>query len=90
MNLYLMFILFFGTRPGKTRESILHGVRCPYCEQVGQLNAFVQPRFIHIFWIPVYRLSATAFVQCGHCKKGFEGDECSPEMQEALENLKKE
>lgn len=90
MNPYLMFILFFGTRPGKTRESVLHGVPCPYCGQVGQLNAVVQPRFVHIFWIPVYRLSHAAFIQCGHCKKAYEGNECSAEMQKALETLKNE
>jgi len=88
MKLYLMFILFFGTRPGKTKEAKLAGVPCPYCENVGTLNAWVQARFIHLFWIPVYRLSSNALVRCEHCKKAYEGDECTPGMKEALEKLK--
>ena len=88
MKLYLMFILFFGTRPGKAKEAKLAGVPCPYCENVGTLNAWVQARFIHLFWIPVYRLSSNAFVRCEHCKKAYEGNECTPGMKEALEKLK--
>jgi glutaredoxin len=88
MTHFLMFILFFGTRPGKTIEAPLPGVPCPYCEKVGQLNATVQARFIHLFWIPVYRLSSTAYVSCEHCKKAYDAAECTPEMQTALERLK--
>lgn len=90
MGLNILFILFFGTRPGKAKEAKLAGVPCPYCERVGTLNAWVQTRFIHLFWIPVYRLSSNAFVRCEHCKKAYEGDECTPRMQEALQKLKKE
>ncbi|MDM9632532.1 zinc-ribbon domain-containing protein [Robiginitalea sp. M39] len=85
-----MFILFFGTRPGKTRESHLPGVSCPFCSQTGQLKARIQPRYIHIFWIPVYRLSPSELIQCGHCKKAYSKGDCSHEMQEALKKLKNE
>ena len=90
MKLYLMFILFFGTRPGKAKESVLPGVPCPYCSQLGQLKASIQNRYVHIFWIPVYRLSPSTFVRCGHCKKGYNKGDCSPEMQEAIKKLDKE
>ena len=71
MNPSLMFILFFGTRTGKKREAPLPGVACPYCEQTGQLNA---TRFL-------------AFVECAHCRKAYEGNDLSPQMQDALEQL---
>jgi len=90
MKFYLMFILFFGTRPGKVRESALPGVPCPYCSQLGQLKASIQNRYVHIFWIPVYRLSPSTFVQCGHCKKAYTKGEWSTEMQETIKKLDKE
>ena len=87
MNPSLMFILFFGTRTGKKREAPLPGVACPYCEQTGQLNATVVPHYIHLFWIPIYRLRFLAFVECAHCRKAYEGNDLSPQMQDALEQL---
>ncbi len=83
-----MFILFFGTRTGKKKEVPLPGVNCPYCGQSGFLHATVIPHFVHLFWIPVYRLKPMAFVECGHCKKAYEGWELTPQMQSSLEALK--
>mgnify|MGYP001040885535 CR=1 FL=1 len=82
-----MFILFFGTRTGKRREASLTGVVCPYCEQSGFLTATVIPHYVHLFWIPVYRLKPMAFVRCEHCKKAYEGQELTPQMKAALEEL---
>lgn len=83
----LMFILFFGTRPGKKREVRLPGVRCPFCGQAGQLRATVVPHYVHLFWLPVYRLRPMAYVECGHCKKVYEGADLTPPMRTALEEM---
>lgn len=87
MDLNIFFILFFGTRPGKLLESRLTEVSCPYCEKEGFLTARVQARFVHLFWIPVYRLSPDVLIRCEHCKKAYQGNECTPHMQEALRKL---
>ena len=88
MDPSVMFILFFGTRTGKKKEGRIPGVCCPYCGQTGFLQATVVPHFVHLFWIPVYRLKPMAFVSCGHCRKAYEGVELTPEMQKALEDLR--
>jgi len=82
-----MFILFFGTRPGKKRQAPLRGETCPYCGQAGQLTATVVPQYIHLFWIPVYRLRPMAWVECAHCKKVYEGGDLTPQMKTGLEKL---
>jgi len=81
-------ILFFGTRRGKMREAPLPGAVCPYCKQTGHLKATLIPHFIHLFWIPVYRLRPLAYVECAHCKKAYEGSEMTPEMEQAIGMLK--
>lgn len=88
MSPSLMFILFFGTRPGKRREAPLPRALCPYCGQTGTLKAVLIPNYIHLFWIPVYRLRHMASVECSHCKKAYEGREMTPEMERAIEQLK--
>ena len=89
MEINLLFILFFGTRPGKEEVSGLPGVPCPYCGQRDQLTAHLQNQYIHLFWIPVYRLSPSEFIECAHCKKAYGAREFTPEMKQALEELKK-
>jgi hypothetical protein len=83
-----MFILFFGTRAGKRKEGALPGIECPYCRQTGQLHAVLIRQYVHLFWIPVFRLRPMAFVECAHCKKAYDGGELTPSMQRALEQLK--
>ncbi|MCX2719153.1 zinc-ribbon domain-containing protein [Lentiprolixibacter aurantiacus] len=78
-------ILFFGTRPGKTRTAALTGVSCPHCGNKGQLTASSTPNFIHIFWIPVYRLGTSLVAECSHCKRGFYKEDFSSEMKRAVE-----
>ena len=83
-----MFILFFGTRPGKKREAPMPGAQCPFCGQTGQLRATLIPQFIHLFWIPVYRLRPMAYTECTHCKKVYQGAEMTPEMEDVISLLK--
>lgn len=80
-------ILFFGTRTGSPKTRLLPGLACPYCSQKGTLSATLLPHFVHLFWIPVYRLGPMRWVACDHCKKQFEGRELTPAMQEALASL---
>jgi len=79
-------ILFFGTRPGKTRTVALSGVSCPHCGSRGQLTARSTANFIHIFWIPVYRLGTNLLAECGHCKRGFFKEDFTAEMKHALKD----
>jgi len=80
-------ILFFGTRTGTPKTRQLDGLQCPYCGQLETLQATAMPHFVHLFWIPVYRLRPMRWVECRHCKKQYEGRELSPSMQEALESI---
>ena len=80
-------ILFFGTRTGTPRHQALPGLACPFCGQRGTLQATVLPHFVHLFWIPVFRLRPLRWVSCGHCKKQYEGRDLTPEMQEVLEKV---
>ncbi len=77
-------IIFFGVRPGKTKEVPLKGVRCPNCDHSGHLYLFSTPSFIHIFWIPVWRLNTTRIAECNYCKRGFYKEDFTPEMQQAI------
>ena len=77
-------ILFFGTRTGKTRSFPLAEVSCPHCGQRDTLQATVQPHFVHLFWIPVYRLKPFRTAHCSHCKGVFHMDELPPAIREAL------
>ena len=80
-------ILFFGTRTGKPATRLLPGLACPFCGQHDTLEATVLPHFVHLFWIPVYRLRPMRWVACRHCKKQFEGRELTPGMEAGLEAL---
>lgn len=77
-------ILLFGVRPGKTRSFVLRGVPCPNCHTTGQLTASSTPSFIHLFWIPVYRLGTDQLVECGYCKRGFHKPEFTTAMKQAI------
>ena len=86
----MLFILFFGTRPGKTTQYALPGVPCPYCFQEGKLWVYKQMRFVHLFWIPVYRLSPSEYVRCQHCKKAYAKKEYTPEMTQEIDKQESE
>ncbi len=74
-------ILFFGTRPGKRKETRLGGLSCPHCRQRDTLVATVIPHFVHIFWLPVYRLKPFLSVECTHCKRVYLRGEFNADMQ---------
>lgn len=80
-------ILFFGTRTGKEKQLPLQGVKCPFCQQKNTLTASLVPHYVHLFWLPVYRLKPFKQVSCSHCKKAYSGDELNADMQEALSEL---
>ncbi|WP_082433366.1 zinc-ribbon domain-containing protein [Flagellimonas eckloniae] len=77
-------ILFFGTRLGKKEIRTLHHVSCPHCSQTGTLTVVSQPNYVHLFWIPVFKLKTSQFAECSHCKRGFYKEEFTPEMERAL------
>ena len=80
-------ILFFGTRTGTPRHASLQQLSCTFCGQHGTLSGVLIPHYIHLFWIPVYRLRPIRQVECAHCKRVFRGSELSPEMEEALAGI---
>ncbi|WP_435624825.1 zinc-ribbon domain-containing protein [Flagellimonas sp.] len=80
-------ILFFGTRPGKANTKVLPSVACPYCGQVGTLAAVSQPNYFHLFWIPLFTISTSKYVECSHCKRVFYQEEFSMEMNRAFKNI---
>ena len=79
-----MFILFFGTRPGKTITRQLHGVSCSFCGQKNTLTARISPNYFHLFWLPLFRVSDFRLAECSHCKRSFFRDEFTPEMEAAM------
>ena len=78
-------ILFFGTRPGKSRSRKLAGIRCPNCSQANTLEGTVTPNFFHLFWIPILKLKTFYFIRCAYCKAAYYQDEFTPEMANSLE-----
>lgn len=81
-------ILFFGTRPGKTKLSQLLGVKCPYCEQMGTLTLTQTTNWFHFFWIALFKISTNMVAACSHCKRVYYKDEFTPAMKAGLDELK--
>lgn len=81
---YPMFILFFGTRPGKTKSWRLKGISCTYCGQKNTLSVSTTPNYFHLFWIPVFRVSSFEMAECSHCKRRYFKEEFSEEMAKAV------
>lgn len=80
-------ILFFGTRTGKGKTLSLPQTSCPHCGLAGHLQAEVIPHYVHLFWIPVYRLRPWRLISCNHCKKGYEASDFTEEMERELKRL---
>jgi hypothetical protein len=80
-----MFILFFGTRPGKSRLKLLDGVCCSYCGQKDTLTAIITPNYFHLFWLPIFVVSKFIMAECSHCKRSYYKEEFSGEMKRALD-----
>lgn len=79
-----MFILFFGTRPGRAITKLLRDAACSYCERTNTLTATITPNYFHIFWLPVFTVSKIVFAECSHCKRSYYRDEFTGEMENAL------
>ncbi|SNZ00844.1 zinc-ribbon domain-containing protein [Flagellimonas pacifica] len=77
-------ILFFGTRPGKKETKTLHNVSCPHCSQTGTLTAVSQSNYVHLFWIPIFKLNTARFAECSHCKKVYYREEFTAEIEKAF------
>lgn len=79
-----MFILFFGTRPGKPRSKLLRGAGCSYCGRENTLTATITPHYFHIFWLPLFVVSKLVMAECSHCKRTYYKEEFTGEMERAL------
>lgn len=77
-------ILFFGTRPGKKTQKRLEGISCEHCGQTETLTAISQPNYVHVFWIPLYKMGTSFLAECSHCKRVYYKEEFTPEMNRAL------
>jgi uncharacterized protein with PIN domain len=79
-------ILFFGIRPGRTTTIDMKHLKCPHCNQPNTLSGKSNPNYLHLFWIPLYRVSTTQVVSCKHCKRIYFKNEFTMEMKHAFEN----
>lgn len=77
-------ILFFGTRPGKTKITAIQNVTCPHCEQTNTLSLIATPNYFHLFWIKLFKIGTNTFVECSHCKRGHYKNEFTEEMEKAI------
>ncbi|WP_282162562.1 zinc-ribbon domain-containing protein [Ulvibacterium marinum] len=77
-------ILFFGTRPGKTKLKSLPGVRCPHCVQTGTLTVSIASNYFHLFWIKLFKISTSKIAECSHCKRVYYRNEFTLEMENAM------
>lgn len=78
-------ILFFGTRPGKSKIEDLPNITCPHCQQTGSLTAYITSNYFHLFWIRLFKISTNKIVECTYCKRVFYREEFSDEMARKLE-----
>lgn len=77
-------ILFFGTRPGKSKTVTLSHATCSYCRQRGTLTASIASNYFHLFWIKLFKISSFKIAECSHCKKVYYQEEFTEEMNRAL------
>lgn len=77
-------ILFFGTRPGKSKTKELYSVKCPHCGQKGTLTVTEVANWFHLFWIKIFKISKNILAECSHCKRVYYKDEFTEEMRHAM------
>ncbi|WP_240740236.1 zinc ribbon domain-containing protein [Flagellimonas allohymeniacidonis] len=46
-----------------------------------------QPNYFHLFWLPLFTINTSHFVECSHCKRVFYKEEFTQEMEKAIESL---
>lgn len=77
-------ILFFGTKLGKKETKALYNATCSHCSQINTLTVVSQSNYIHLFWIPLFKIGAFRFVECSHCRRVYYKQEFTPEMERAI------
>ncbi|MEM1337423.1 MAG: zinc-ribbon domain-containing protein [Bacteroidota bacterium] len=77
-------ILFFGTRPGKPTTQPLDGALCPYCGQMGTLQFVSRANYFHVFWLPLFTIGTSRYVECSHCKRVYYEKEFTAEMKREI------
>jgi hypothetical protein len=77
-------IFFFGTRPGKTLSTSLPHVACGHCQQKGTLTVYQTPNYVHFFWIKIIKIGTFRHAECSHCKRVYDDDEFTEDIQAAL------
>ncbi|WP_112378680.1 zinc-ribbon domain-containing protein [Flagellimonas maritima] len=77
-------ILFFGTKLGKKETKSLANIPCPHCSQVNTLTATSQASYIHLFWIPLFKIGTSQYLECSHCKRVYYKEEFTDEIRSAL------
>ncbi|MDT0605518.1 zinc-ribbon domain-containing protein [Croceitalea rosinachiae] len=80
-------ILFFGTKPGKQIKKPLNHIACNHCKQTGTLSVTLQSNYLHLFWVPLFKIGTSRFVKCSHCKKVYYKDEFTIEMEKIVNSL---
>lgn len=77
-------ILFFGTKRGKQTSKRLPNTNCNHCAQTDTLTAISQPNYFHLFWIPLFKIGTSHYVECSHCKKVYYKEDFTEDIAKAL------
>ncbi|TPN88946.1 zinc-ribbon domain-containing protein [Aquimarina algicola] len=78
-----MFI-FFGTRASLIKSKQIQGnFECSYCQN-NTFNVSIYGRYFHVFWIPIFPLYKSTYLECTHCKKTYNLYETPENFREQL------
>jgi len=78
-------LFFFGTRATKVAQrQVKSNTTCPHCESQNSFIATTYGRYFHFFWIPIFPLLKSTFLECSHCKKTYKENELPEQIQRAL------
>ncbi|WP_250149195.1 hypothetical protein [Flagellimonas sp. 389] len=45
-----------------------------------------QANYIHLFWIPIFKIGTSRYAECTHCKRTCCKEEFTPEMERASQS----
>jgi len=76
-------ILFLGTKLGKATYKNMKAVNCVYCHKIGTLQLVSVPTYLHLFWIPLLKISTKIQASCNHCRKTYMQEEFTMAMKKA-------